>query len=53
MEVDMFIVLNVELFIVKWGWNIRWALANTTIKNSEENLHSISISLTLREIEAM
>lgn len=49
----MFIVLNLELFIGKWERNIRWALANTTIKNSEKNLHSISISLTLREIETM
>lgn len=49
----MFIVVNFELFIVKWGRNIRWALAKTTIKNNEGNLHSISISLTLREIETM
>lgn len=53
MEVDMLIVLNFELFIVKWRRNIRWALANVTIKNSKENLHSISISLTLRETETM
>lgn len=53
MEIDMFIVMNFELYIVKWGRNIRWALANTTIKNSKENLHSISISLTLREVETM
>lgn len=49
----MFIVLNFELFIGKWGMNIRWVLANATIKNSKENLHNISISLTLRETETM
>lgn len=49
----MFIVLNFELFIVKWRRNVRWALANTTIKNSKGNLHRISISLTLWEMETM
>lgn len=42
MKVEMFIVLNFEVFIVKWGRDIRWALANTTIKNSEGNLHIIN-----------
>lgn len=49
----MFTAVNFELFIVKWRRNIRWPLAKTTIKNGEENLHSISISLTLREMETM
>lgn len=46
---EMFIVLNFEVFILKWGRDVRWALANTTIKYSEGNLHRTSISLTLWE----
>ncbi len=53
MKIEKFIVFSFELLIGKWGKNIRWALENTTIKNSEVNLHSISISLALREIETM
>lgn len=53
MEADMFTVLNFQLFILKWGRNIRWALANTTITNSKGNVHIISISLTLRGMETM
>lgn len=53
MKVEMFLILILFFFIAKWGRNIRWAPSNTAIKNREEHLHSIGISLTRRETETM